>query len=226
MKDFILQNLTSAETLSLATIILNNFVAMAIAFFIMFTYKISYSGTAYSRKFNVSIGTITIITTMIMSVISNNIALSLGMVGALSIIRFRTAVKDVRDASFIFWAIAVGIGAGVSQYFLIGIGSLFFFLFLLITRQAVLDQKQLLIVQGLPSTQNQIEAIINDHFGNNIHQKMKNVDVSSCEIIYSVKEGVITKANEKHLIDISQRLMKIDGIQRVNLIEQMDDILR
>ena len=55
---------------------------------------------------------------------------------------------------------------------------------------------------------------------------MKNVDVSSCEIIYSVKEGVITKANEKHLIDISQRLMKIDGIQRVNLIEQMDDILR
>lgn len=226
MKDFILQNLTSAETISLATIILNNFVAMAIAFFIMFTYKISYSGTAYSRKFNVSIGTITIITTMIMSVISNNIALSLGMVGALSIIRFRTAVKDVRDASFIFWAIAVGIGAGVSQYFLIGIGSLFLFLFLLITRQAVLDQKQLLIVQGLPSTQNQIEAIINDHFGNNIHQKMKNVDVSSCEIIYSVKEGVITKANEKHLIDISQRLMKIDGIQRVNLIEQMDDILR
>lgn len=226
MKDFILQNLTSAETLSLATIILNNFVAMAIAFFIMFTYKISYSGTAYSRKFNVSIGTITIITTMIMSVISNNIALSLGMVGALSIIRFRTAVKDVRDASFIFWAIAVGIGAGVSQYFLIGIGSLFLFLFLLITRQAILDQKQLLIVQGLPSTQNQIEAIINDHFGNNIHQKMKNVDVSSCEIIYSVKEGVITKANEKHLIDISQRLMKIDGIQRVNLIEQMDDILR
>ena len=226
MKDFILQNLTSAETLSLATIILNNLVAMAIAFFIMFTYKISYSGTAYSRKFNVSIGTITIITTMIMSVISNNIALSLGMVGALSIIRFRTAVKDVRDASFIFWAIAVGIGAGVSQYFLIGIGSLFLFLFLLITRQAILDQKQLLIVQGLPSTQNQIEAIINDHFGNNIHQKMKNVDVSSCEIIYSVKEGVITKANEKHLIDISQRLMKIDGIQRVNLIEQMDDILR
>ncbi|MCZ2222400.1 MAG: DUF4956 domain-containing protein [Chitinophagales bacterium] len=226
MKDFILQNLTSAETISLATIILNNFVAMAIAFFIMFTYKISYSGTAYSRKFNVSIGTITIITTMIMSVISNNIALSLGMVGALSIIRFRTAVKDVRDASFIFWAIAVGIGAGVSQYFLIGVGSLFLFLFLLITRQAVLDQKQLLIVQGLPSTQNQIEAIINDHFGNNIHQKMKNVDVNSCEIIYSVKEGVITKANEKHLIDISQRLMKIDGIQRVNLIEQMDDILR
>lgn len=80
----------------------------------MFIYKISYVGTAYSRKFNISIGTITIITAMIMSIISNNIALSLGMVGALSIIRFRTAVKDVRDATYIFWAITqIGIGCGV-----------------------------------------------------------------------------------------------------------------
>ena len=67
---------------------------------------------------------------MIMSIISNNIALSLGMVGALSIIRFRTAVKDVRDATYIFWAIAAGIGCGVSQYALIVIGSAFLLLFL------------------------------------------------------------------------------------------------
>ena len=57
----------------------------------MFTYRITYSGTAYSRKFNISLGMMTIVTTLIMSVISSNIALSLGMVGALSIIRFRTA---------------------------------------------------------------------------------------------------------------------------------------
>lgn len=116
MREFIVENLTSTETISLAVIVLNNVIAIVVAFFLMFTYKITYSGTAYSRKFNVSLGAITIITTMIMSVISNNIALSLGMVGALSIIRFRTAVKDVRDAAYIFWAIAVGIGCGVSQY--------------------------------------------------------------------------------------------------------------
>ena len=110
MREFIVENLTNTEALSVTVILMNNIIALIVSFFIMFIYKISYVGTAYSRKFNISIGTITIITAMIMSIISNNIALSLGMVGALSIIRFRTAVKDVRDATYIFWAIAAGIG--------------------------------------------------------------------------------------------------------------------
>ena len=122
MREYIIENLMNTEALSVTVILLNNLVAIIAAFFIMFTYKISYTGPAYSRKFNISLGTITIITSMIMSIISNNVALSLGMVGALSIIRFRTAVKDVRDATYIFWAIAVGIGCGVSQYALIAIG--------------------------------------------------------------------------------------------------------
>lgn len=142
MREFIVENLVNTVTVDVATIVLNNIVAMAAAFFIMFTYKLTYSGTAYSRKFNLTLGTISIVTTMIMSVISNNIALSLGMVGALSIIRYRTAIKDVRDASYILRAIAVGIGCGVSQYALIGIGSIFLFLFMLFTKQAVLDKRQ------------------------------------------------------------------------------------
>ena len=97
MREFIVENLTNTEALSVTVILMNNIIALIVSFFIMFTYKISYVGSAYSRKFNISIGTITMITAMIMSIISNNIALSLGMVGALSIIRFRTAVKDVRD---------------------------------------------------------------------------------------------------------------------------------
>ncbi|MDD3138409.1 MAG: DUF4956 domain-containing protein [Lachnospiraceae bacterium] len=226
MRDFIIENLTSKETLSIATIVLNNIVALVIAFFIMFTYKITYSGTAYSRKFNVSIGAITIITTMIMSVVSNNIALSLGMVGALSIIRFRTAVKDVRDAAFIFWVIAVGIGCGVSQYALIGIGSIFLFLFLLLTRQSVLSEKQLLVIQGTLETQNEIVAVVEHHFGSAAHQVIKNVDRNGCEIVYNIKESALKKANEKNMVDISQRLLKVDGVIRVNLVEQQDDIAR
>ena len=226
MRDFIIENLTSKETLSIATIVLNNIVALVIAFFVMFTYKSTYSGTAYSRKFNISIGSITIITTMIMSVISNNIALSLGMVGALSIIRFRTAVKDVRDAAFIFWSIAVGIGCGVSQYALIGIGSIFLFLFLLLTKQSVLSEKQLLVIQGTLEAQNEIVAVVEHHFGNAAHQVIKNVDRNGCEIVYNIKESALKKANEKNMVDISQRLLKVDGVIRVNLVEQQDDIAR
>ena len=140
MREFIVENLTNTEALSVTVILMNNVIALIVAFFIMFTYKISYAGPAYSRKFNISIGSITIITAMIMSIISNNIALSLGMVGALSIIRFRTAVKDVRDATYIFWAIAAGIGCGVSQYALIVIGSAFLLLFLIIAANLFVDE--------------------------------------------------------------------------------------
>lgn len=226
MREFIVENLTSAETLGFAVIFLNNIVAMAAAFFIMFTYKITYSGTAYSRKFNVSIGAITIITTTIMSVISNNIALSLGMVGALSIIRFRTAVKDVRDASFIFWGIAAGIGCGVSQYSLIGVGSVFLMLFLLLTRNVVSSGRQLLVIQGKPEAQNQMEAIVNEHFSGKAHLTVKNLSETSCEMIYSIREGMLYRANARNMIDISQRLMKVEGVERVNLVEQQDDIAR
>lgn len=226
MKEFIVNNLSNTETISIATTVLNNIVAMAVAFFLMFIYKLTYSGTAYSKKFNISLGAITIITNIIMSVISNNIALSLGMVGALSIIRFRTAVKDVRDATFIFWGIAVGIGCGVSQYALVGIGSLFVFLFFFITGQASLDSRYLLIVEGTCDVQNEIEAVVDSHFGKDISRVMKSISGETCELIYMAKENVIKKANEKNLIDISQRLNKIKGITRVNMVEQLDEIGR
>ena len=158
MREFIVENLINTEGLNTGLILLNNVVALVAAFFIMFVYKITYSGAAYSRKFNVSLGMIVVVTTSIMCVISNNVALSLGMVGALSIIRFRTAVKDVRDSSFIFWAIVVGIGCGVSQYLLVGVGAFFTFLFLLLTRQVVPDNRQLLIIRGELDTQNTIEG--------------------------------------------------------------------
>lgn len=226
MREFIVENLTNQAAIGAAQIVLNNITAMVTAFFMMLTYKLTYSGTAYSRKFNVSLGAIVLITTMIMSIISNNVALSLGMVGALSIIRFRTAVKDVRDAAFIFWAIAVGIGCGVSQYALIGIGSAFILLFMLLTRQAVSTRRQLLVIECTPEAQNEVVACVTEHFGNAAHQLIRNASAGHCELVYSVREGVLEKANEKNLIDISERLMKIEGTENVNLAEEQDDIAR
>lgn len=226
MKEIIMENLSNTETIGLALVVINYIVALVTAFFIMFTYKTTYTGTAYSRKFNLTLGSITIITTMIMSIISNNIALSLGMVGALSIIRYRTAIKDVRDASFIFWSVAVGIGCGVSQFSLVGIGSIVLFLFMLMTKQSLMDERNLLIIQGKVEAQNNIEAVVKKHFEGKAHQVIKNITSDSCEIIYTVQEKVLVKANDKNLIDISQRIMKLDGIERVNIVEQTDDISR
>lgn len=226
MRDFIVENFTELYSLDLITIVLNNSVALALGLFMMFTYKLSYSGAAYNRKFNVSLGMICIITTMIMSVISNNIALSLGMVGALSIIRFRTAVKDVRDSVFIFWAVAVGVGCGVSQYLLLGVGSAFLFFFLLAFKQISPDNKRLLIINGKVELQNRIEGIVETYFDQSVHLVMKNATAETCEYVYSIPERALKIAKDKNEIDIIEKLVKNEGIYNVNLVEQVDDIGR
>ena len=224
MREFIVENLTNTEALSVTVILMNNVIALIAAFFIMFTYKISYTGPAYSRKFNISIGSITIITAMIMSIISNNIALSLGMVGALSIIRFRTAVKDVRDATYIFWAIAAGIGCGVSQYALIAVGSAFLLLFLILTRKGFTTCNKMLVVQGDLQSLHKIEAAVDTFFSGKVHASMRNVTQTSCELVYSIGEGVLEHFAKKNQMDISEKLIKIDGVKRVNVVDQKDEL--
>lgn len=226
MKDIIIEYLMNTEGMNLLLILLNNIVSLIAAFFLMFIYKITYSGAAYSRKFNISLGMIVIVTTSIMCVIGNNVALSLGMVGALSIIRFRTAVKDVRDATFIFWAISIGIGCGVSQYLLVGSGSVFVMGFLLLTKQVVADNQKLLIVRGDISMQNTIEGIVNTHFEQAAHQVVKSASGSNFELVYGISGSSLKRVNEKNAVDIVQRLMKTQGVQSANLIEQTDDIGR
>ena len=109
MRKVLLEFLESTGQLDLQTIILRMAVATLVGFLIYLSYMLSHEGSIYSRKFNVSLMALTVITTAVMIVIGNNIALSLGMVGALSIVRFRTAIKDSSDTVYIFWAIVVGI---------------------------------------------------------------------------------------------------------------------
>lgn len=84
--------------------------------YIFHIYKRTFNGVLYSRSFNVSLVLLTLVTTLIIRTISSNLTLSLGMVGALSIVRFRTAVKEAMDTVFMFWAVAVGITIGAGFY--------------------------------------------------------------------------------------------------------------
>jgi len=101
--------------------------AFALALFIFYIYKLTFSGVLYSRSFNVSLMLLTLVTALVIRTITSNLALSLGMVGALSIVRFRTAVKDAMDTVYMFWAVAVGItvGAGTSFYIIAIVGTFF-----------------------------------------------------------------------------------------------------
>lgn len=94
-------------------------IALALAFvlglFILYVYKKTFNGVMYSASFGISLMAMTLITTVVILAISSNVVLSLGMVGALSIVRFRTAIKEPLDIAFLFWSIAAGIiiGAGL-----------------------------------------------------------------------------------------------------------------
>lgn len=103
--------------------------AMVLAFllglFIFFIYKRTYSGVMYSASFGASLIALALITTLVILAVSSNVILSLGMVGALSIVRFRTPVKEAMDIVFLFWAIAVGIVLAAGLLLLAVLGSLF-----------------------------------------------------------------------------------------------------
>ena len=132
MRSQIFNLIKDQTTLSWEQIAANIIVSGILGFLIFISYMISHRGTIYSKKFNVSLVVLTVLTSMVMTVIGNNIALSLGMVGALSIVRFRTAIKDSRDTVYIFWTIIVGICCGVGDFIVAGIGSGFVFIILLI----------------------------------------------------------------------------------------------
>lgn len=96
-----------------------------IAMFIFYIYKKTYSGVVYNYSYNVSLVLMALITSMVIMTISSNLVISLGMVGALSIVRFRTAVKEPLDIVFMFWAIAVGLTTGAKLFLVAIVGSLF-----------------------------------------------------------------------------------------------------
>lgn len=97
-------------------IIVSLLAALLLGGFIFFIYKKTFGGVLYSRTFNLSLIMLTMVTTLVLLLINNNLTMSLGMVGALSIIRFRTAVKDPMDTAFMFWAVGEGMALG-AQFF-------------------------------------------------------------------------------------------------------------
>ena len=116
MKKYLYSVLEGSGTLTTEEIVLHIAAAVLLGLVIYLSYYMTHAGGVYSKKFNVSLLTLTVLTATVMTVIGNNIALSLGMVGALSIVRFRTAIKDSRDTTYIFWTIIVGICCGVGDY--------------------------------------------------------------------------------------------------------------
>ena len=105
-KSNFIDNVTSVSILDMAIALV---LAFGLGMFIFLVYKKTYSGVMYSASFGTTLVALTMITTVVILAVTSNVVLSLGMVGALSIVRFRTAIKEPLDIAFLFWSIAVGI---------------------------------------------------------------------------------------------------------------------
>ncbi len=122
----------STQNLTLPNVLISLGIAFLLGMVIYFIYKKTYRGVLYSHSFNLSLIMLSMVTTLVIMCISSAPALSLGMVGALSIVRFRTAVKDPMDTVYMFWAIAVGITVGANFILFSIIGTLVISVILLV----------------------------------------------------------------------------------------------
>lgn len=209
-KDSFLSNFSS--NVSVITISVTLIYSFLLSLFVFFIYKLTTKGVIYSKKFNISMSLMSIITSAIVLSMQANITVSLGMVGALSIIRFRTAIKEPRDLLFLFWSISNGIiiGAGVYSMALIlaivlGIAMLFYDL--------IPEKKTpyLLVIYFKNVTTRDIEIILNSY---KIKYKLKSENLSNKESSYIYELKI--KKNK----DFINEILKIKGVNEVNLMSQ------
>lgn len=217
MLDWFATNSTSLTVLNIILIMCIGILASAVIFF---TYKITYTGVNYSLKFNASNVAILLITIVIMLMISSNIVISLGMVGALSIVRFRTAIKDPRDTVFIFWSIVEGLCIGSQNFKLAAISVLVIAIILVLFSFPIKkDQYYLLIIRGDGTVNaSAIEQCLNEYA---LRFKVRTVNSTenSVEMIYEMK------VKKQPDLEMSQQLQKLDGINSVNwLLESGENV--
>ena len=222
MKDKLFELFETSGELQINTVILNISMAAILGFLIFVSYFITHRGTIYSKKFNASLVVLTVLTGTVMTVIGNNIALSLGMVGALSIVRFRTAIKDSRDTIYIFWTIIVGICCGVGDFMVAVVGSIITFIVLLILGAIKSDNRMLIIIRGARNKQSIVSGYIFKTFKNKAILRVKNTTEDSMELIYEVSSSLLKKKEKD--INVVDDIYDLGGIEYVNIVMQNDEI--
>ncbi len=223
MKEYLYTMLEAGGTLSTQDIVLHILASAIFSIAIYLSYWYTHSGTAYSKKFNVSLVTLTILTGTVMTVIGNNIALSLGMVGALSIVRFRTAIKDSRDTTYIFWSIIIGICCGVGDYMVAGVGTIVVFFVLLLLGRVRNENRILLIIRANRSKTLGIKRIVFEYYGSKSLLKVENTTPNTVELIYEMSRKTYQAAYKKTK-SIVDTLHDLGDIEYVNVVTQSDEI--
>jgi len=208
--------LNFSSTLSTSDIAIVLFVTFLIGMFIFYVYKKTFQGILYTQSFNVSLVMVAVVTSLVIMTISSNFILSLGMVGALSIVRFRTAIKDPMDIVFMFWAIAVGIANGAGFFKISIIGSIFIGIILLIlTKYKSTSTPYLLIINYLDDG--------HDKMMKHLKTELKDFKIKAKTISNKNVELTLEIRIDNEDTSFVNRLSKLNGVKNAVLVSYNGD---
>jgi len=201
------------ESLTLDRVVVALLVSFFINLFIFFIYHKTFKGVIYNRQFNVGLVLTGLVVTLVVLPISSNIALSLGMVGALSIVRFRTAIKDPKDIVFTFWTITVGIicGAGLYAVAIIGVPIIAVMLFVLERTRIKGPEPYLLVVHYTSDAEAAVQAALPKH-----KIRSRTVNAEGVELMGEVR------MNPKEVPQVDA-LLKIQGVKDASIVSYTSD---
>ncbi len=217
MNDFSFSDIFSI-TLSPLQVILTLVIALAVGLFVFFIYKKTFGGVMYSRNFNLSLIMLTMVTSLMLMLINNNLALSMGMVGALSIIRFRTAVKDPIDTVFMFWAVGEGIAVGTKFYDIAVIAALIIGVIMVVLTvfKGKASMPYLLILHYHEGASQQVRQMVKQL--PNARMKSKTAQRDGIELTMELR----LKENETGFVE---KFLRVDGVYDATLISHQGDII-
>ena len=202
-KSSFLENITTVSLLDMALALI---LAFGIGLFIFFVYKKTYSGVMYSASFGTTLVALTMITTVVILAVTSNVVLSLGMVGALSIVRFRTAIKEPLDIAFLFWSIAVGIVLAAGMIPLAAIGSVIIGVILLVFVNRKSHVNPYMVVLSCSNHESEVKA-------KEYLEKQ------------TIRCVVKSKAAQKGAIELNMEIrLKDDNTDFINVLSDMDGV--
>lgn len=219
IKDILVDSMNQGdafEKLSAPYIFVTSLVALLCSLVIYFVYKKFYRGAVYNENFNILNVMLCLITSFVITTISSNLVLSLGMVGALSIVRFRSAVKDPLDIGFLFWSIAVGITTGAGLYpFAIMTTIIIAAVYILFTVVTSGKKTFLLVIKYFDAVDENVRTELKN-IPNTL--KSKNMYKGKTELTIQVK----VKNNDTEFV---KKISSIEGVETAMLIEYTGDAI-
>ncbi len=214
---FNLNFLSKTTSFSITDILLALTVSFIVALFIFTVYRKTYKGVMYSSSFGITLIAMNLITTLVIMAVSSNLIVSLGMVGALSIVRFRTVVKEPLDLVFLFWSITAGIIVGVGLIPLVVIGSIAIglVLFVFVNKKAVDAPYMVIINLDDESAETNSLEVLEAYTIKNV-VKSKNVSKNGIELTVEVRL-------KDSSVDFINRLLNVNGVSNAVLVSYNGD---